>query len=147
MIFPRLILLAAAPLTMLAAAARAADAPAATAAAANTSTAGNLLQVTLGLLVVLGLMAAAAWMLRRFTGAKGSSAANIKIIGGVSVGNRERVVVVEIADQWIVVGVAPGRVNALSTMPRQETPVITDAPPAKNFSSWLAQTIEKRNVQ
>ncbi len=141
MIFPRLIWLAAVPLATLA---NAAGTPA---AAASTSTAGNLLQVTLGLLVVLGLMAAAAWMLRRFTGAKGSSSANIKIISAVSVGNRERVVVVEIADQWIVVGVAPGRVNALSTMARQETPVITDAPPARNFSSWLAQTIEKRNVQ
>ncbi len=117
-----------------------------------TSTAGNLMQVTLGLLVVLALMAAAAWVLRRFNTAKGNNLAQIKIIGGVGVGNRERVVVVEIADQWIVVGVAPGRVNALATMPKQEskqetTLVTADAPPSKNFSSWLTQTIEKRNAQ
>ena len=105
------------------------------------------MQVTLGLLVVLGLMAAAAWVLRRFNTAKGNNAAQIKIIGGVSVGNRERVMVVEIADQWIVVGVAPGRVNALATMAKQETTIVTDAAPSKNFSSWLAQTIEKRNAQ
>ena len=118
-----------------------------TTSAATTSTAGNLMQVTLGLLVVLGLMAAAAWVLRRFNTAKGNNAAQIKIIGGVSVGNRERVMVVEIADQWIVVGVAPGRVNALATMAKQETTIVTDAAPSKNFSSWLAQTIEKRNAQ
>lgn len=120
---------------------------AATASTSTTSTAGNLMQVTLGLLVVLGLMAAAAWVLRRFNTAKGNNAAHIKIIGGVSVGNRERVIVVEIADQWIVVGVAPGRVNALATMAKQETTIVTDAAPSKNFSSWLAQTIEKRNAQ
>lgn len=120
---------------------------AATASTTTTSTAGNLMQVTLGLLVVLGLMAAAAWVLRRFNTAKGNNAAHIKIIGGVSVGNRERVMVVEIADQWIVVGVAPGRVNALATMAKQETTIVTDAAPSKNFSSWLAQTIEKRNAQ
>lgn len=120
---------------------------AATASTSTTSTAGNLMQVTLGLLVVLGLMAAAAWVLRRFNTAKGNNAAQIKIIGGVSVGNRERVMVVEIAEQWIVVGVAPGRVNALATMAKQETTIVTDAAPSKNFSSWLAQTIEKRNAQ
>lgn len=122
-----------------------------TTSATTTSTAGNLMQVTLGLLVVLGLMAAAAWVLRRFNTTKGNNAAQIKIIGGVNVGNRERVMVVEIADQWIVVGVAPGRVNALATMARpevtQETTIVTDAAPSKNFSSWLAQTIEKRNAQ
>lgn len=125
----------------------AAVAHAADSASASSSAAGNLVQVTLGLLVVLGLMAASAWLLRRFNAAKCISAAHVKIIGGVSVGSRERIVVVEIADQWIVVGVAPGRVNALSTMPRQEITAVTDAAPAKNFSTWLAQTIEKRNGQ
>lgn len=120
---------------------------AATASTSSTSTAGNLMQVTLGLLVVLALMAAAAWVLRRFNTAKGQNAAQIKIIGGVSVGNRERVMVVEIADQWIVVGVAPGRVNALATMAKQETTIVTDTAPAKSFSNWLAQTIEKRNAE
>lgn len=134
-------------LTLLSVSAAHAQTAANTASATGTSTAGNLVQVTLGLLVVLALMAAAAWVLRRFNTAQGNNAAHIKIIGGVSVGNRERVMVIEIADQWIVVGVAPGRVNALATMAKQETTIVTDAAPSKNFSSWLAQTIEKRNAQ
>ena len=110
------------------------------------ASAGNLIQVLLGLVVVLALMAGTAWILKRM-GVAGVGANNVaKVIGGVSVGNRERVVVVEVADQWIVVGVAPGRVNALSTMPRQETAAISEETPgAKNFSAWLKQTIEKRN--
>jgi flagellar protein FliO/FliZ len=115
---------------------------------AAPSSAGNLMQVLFGLVVVLALMAGAAWILKRM-GVAGAGANSVaKIVGGVSVGNRERVVVVEVADQWIVVGVAPGSVNALSTMPRQETlpAVITeDIPAAKNFAAWLKQTIEKRN--
>jgi len=113
---------------------------------AAPASAGNLLQVLLGLVVVLALMAGTAWILKRM-GVAGSGANNVaKVIGGVSVGNRERVVVVEVADQWIVVGVASGRVNALSTMPRQETIATTeDTPGAKNFSAWLKQTIDKRN--
>jgi len=110
-----------------------------------TSSAGNLLQVLFGLIVVLGLMALLAWVLRRFNAGKALGNSDIRIVGGVSVGTRERVVVVEIADQWIVVGVAPGRVNALATMSKQETSITPDAAPSKNFSSWLAQTMDKRN--
>lgn len=119
-------------------------------AVASPATGG--LQVLFGLIVVLGLLAGAAWLLKRYGPVRGVGSSNIKIIGGVSVGNRERVIVVEVADQWIVVGVAPGQVSALSTMPRQEdaSPIASTAArganaPASNFSGWLKQTIDKRN--
>jgi flagellar protein FliO/FliZ len=116
--------------------------------AAAPSSTGSLLQVLLGLIAVLGVMAFCAWLLRRLGSAKSAGGATVRIVGGVSVGTRERVMVVEVADQWIVVGVAAGRVTALSTMPKQETVVpATTGTPARNFSNWLAQTLEKRNVQ
>jgi flagellar protein FliO/FliZ len=132
------------------------------AAETHTSTsAGNLFQVLFGLVIVLALMAAAAWTLRRFGIAKSTTGTPVKIVGGISVGSRERILVIEVADQWIVVGVAPGRINTLSSMPRQQ-PATTEAvlsgasvsangaepglpPPAKNFAAWLRQTIERRN--
>ena len=126
-------------------AAQAAPAVQAAAPAAATS-AGSMFQVLFGLLVVLGLLAGAAWLLKRFGAMKPAAGGSVRIVGGVSVGSRERVLVVEVADQWIVVGVAPGRVNGLATMPRQETAAGV-APPSTspNFSTWLKQTIEKRN--
>jgi flagellar protein FliO/FliZ len=128
-----------AALTCFGAAAFAADQPAA-------ASAGGLLQVLLGLVVVLGLMAGAAWLLKRLGVAKSAAGAPVRIVGGVSVSNREKIMVVEVGDQWIVVGVAPGRVSALSTMPRQEIAPAGDAAPiTNNFSAWLKQTIEKRN--
>ncbi|MFC7514200.1 flagellar biosynthetic protein FliO [Herbaspirillum sp. GCM10030257] len=109
---------------------------------------GSLFQVFFGLIVVLALMAGAAWLIRRLGVSKIVSVSAVKIVGGVSVGSRERILVVEVADQWIVVGVAPGRVNALSTMSRQEIATESLAVPgANNFSAWLKQTIEKRNAQ
>jgi flagellar protein FliO/FliZ len=128
-----------AALACIGATAVAADQPAA-------ASAGSLLQVLLGLALVLGLMAAAAWALKRLGVAKSVAGAPVRIIGGVNVSNREKVMVIEVADQWIVVGVAPGRVSALSTMPRQELPSSGEAAPvANNFSAWLQKTIEKRN--
>jgi flagellar protein FliO/FliZ len=115
---------------------------------ASTSSAGSLLQVLMGLVVVLGLLAGTAWIIRRLGLAQPSSVSAVKVIGGTSVGTRERIVLVEVADQWIVVGIAPGCINALSTMPRQEGFSATEATPVtKNFSAWLKQTIEKRNGQ
>lgn len=115
---------------------------------AGPASAGSLFQVLLGLIVVLALMAGAAWLMRRLGLSKIASPTAVKVIGGVSVGSRERILVVEVADQWIVVGVAPGRVNTLSTMDRQEVPAQPETlPVARNFSSWLKQTIEKRNAQ
>lgn len=101
----------------------------------------------LGLIAVLALMAGIAWLFKRFGLAQNLSGnAAAKVIGGVSVGTRERVMVIEVGDQWIVVGVAPGRVNALATMPRQEHAGQQEAKAgAPAFSSWLKQTMDKRN--
>lgn len=111
----------------------------------QVASAGSFFQVLLGLILVLGLMATLAWALKRLGANRPTGNAAIRIVGGVSVGTRERILVVEAADQWIIVGVAPGSVNALSTMPRQETPpVAAGVPAAPNFSSWLKQALGKQ---
>jgi len=115
-------------------------------APALPSTTGSVFTMLLGLVAVLAIMAGIAWLFKR-TGlvqrAQGNAVA--KIIGGVSVGTRERVMVIEVADQWIVVGVAPGRVNTLATMPRQEHVAAPASVASANFASWLKNTIDKRN--
>ena len=121
--------------------------PAAATVTSAPSSAGSLLQVIFGLIVVLGLLAGALWVLKRVGGGRLAAGSVVKIVGGVSVGNRERVMVVEVADQWIVIGVAPGQVSKLADMPRQERQQGAAAlPGAPNFSAWLKQTIEKRNA-
>ncbi len=117
--------------------------PVATTPPSSTS---SVFTMIFGLLLVLGIMASIAWLLKRSGLAHISgNGIPLKVIGGVSVGTRERVIVIEVADQWIVVGVTPGRINTLATLPRQEYVTTTVTPAAKNFSSWLKQTIEKRH--
>ena len=79
---------------------------------------GGMLQVILGLGLVLAVIAGCAWLLRRFGGLQAKAAGAIKVIGGSQVGQRERVVLVEVADTWLVIGVAPGHVTALHSMPK-----------------------------
>ncbi len=77
-----------------------------------------LLEMLGALLLVLAVIGAAAWLLRRFAANPGAGAGAIKVIAGAAVGQRERVVLVEIGGIWLVLGVAPGRVNALHSMPK-----------------------------
>jgi flagellar protein FliO/FliZ len=90
------------------------------AASAAPSGASGLLQAGLGMLLVLGLIFGCAWAARRFGLQRFGGADRVKVVASAMVGQRERVVVVEIAGTWLVLGVAAGRVNALHTMTAQE---------------------------
>ncbi|HEX3639561.1 MAG TPA: flagellar biosynthetic protein FliO [Paraburkholderia sp.] len=78
---------------------------------------GAVLQTIVGLLVVIGLVFACAWLARRFGLQPAGRAGLVKTIGGASLGGKERVAVVEIGDTWLVLGTAPGNVRLLHTMP------------------------------
>jgi flagellar protein FliO/FliZ len=105
---------------------------------------GSLLQVLAGLGIVLALVAGSAWLLRRVGHVPGVSNQTIKTVGATAVGTRERVVVLEIAGTWIVVGVAPGQVRSLATLPKGEVPsaqpAATTVPP---FAHWLKRFTDR----
>jgi flagellar protein FliO/FliZ len=133
-------------------AARANPAPIQVGQAAAAPSAGTLVQTILALMLVLGLLAALAWAMKRYGPRVAGNPANLRMVGALNIGGRERIMVVEVGDQWIVVGASPGRVNALATMPKGEGTAATaalagHAPPAATFSDWLKQTIDKRNAK
>lgn len=121
--------------------AQAADAASPTPA---VSAAGSLLQVFIGLVAVLLLIAATAWVAKRFGVTRGGASNVLQVISSASVGARERVVVVEVGESWLVVGVAPGSVNALMTLPRGEIPSTPVPSLNTSFAAGLQHLIEKR---
>jgi flagellar protein FliO/FliZ len=109
---------------------------------------GSILQMLVGLLLVLAAIAAVAWLLKRFALNPGTTTGTIKVIAGTAVGQRERVVLVEISGTWLVLGVAPGQVRTLHTMPKAhaEQTVNELSTPRKGFQEWLKQMMEKRDA-
>jgi flagellar protein FliO/FliZ len=90
----------------------------------------TLLQVLLGLGVVMAAIAAAAWLARRYVPGV-ASGGPVRVVGGAMVGPKERVVVLEIEDDWIVVGVTATQVNALHALPRpRELAAVSGVSPA-----------------
>ncbi|WP_036303462.1 flagellar biosynthetic protein FliO [Methylotenera sp. L2L1] len=85
-------------------------------AAVQTSPTSGLLKMMLGLVLVLGVMAGVAWLAKRMLPGVGYKQSTIKVVGSANVGTRERVVVLEVAGRWLVVGVAPGQVSAIANL-------------------------------
>lgn len=114
----------------------------------NSATTG-LIQIVAALGVVIALMLAMAWFMKRFGNLSPLQRVPMKVISAISVGHRERVVVVEIADQWLVLGVTPQQITSLSTLPKQDISTSNannGASPTTNskFTDWLKASIEKR---
>jgi flagellar protein FliO/FliZ len=115
-------------------------------AAAPPELGGSLLQLLLGLGVVLLLLFASLYLLKRLAAPRGAAAGLLRVVAGTAVGARERVVVVEVGETWLVLGVAPGRVTPLTQLPRQEMPA-APPPPGKDFAGWLTQMMDRRNAR
>jgi flagellar protein FliO/FliZ len=110
-----------------------------TGATADVLSPGTMLQFALGLGTVLALIVAAGWVMKKSAFGK-SAPGMIKVVAGAAVGQRERVVVVEVADVRMVLGVAPGRVTALHTMPLVPPPRVEEndtAGAAAELKAWL----------
>ncbi|MGA7180229.1 MAG: flagellar biosynthetic protein FliO [Thiobacillaceae bacterium] len=115
-----------------------AGAPAATMA----SSTGSVFQVVLGLLVVVMLILGLSWLSKRMGITQNLGSSPVKVVGSVSLGGRERAVLIEVNDTWIVAGVATGQVNALATLPRGEMPSAGQLPSA-GFAARFKSMVEK----
>lgn len=112
----------------------------------NPSVLHGALSQALALLAALALVFGLGWLARRFQARVPGARGPLRIVGGTAVGTRERVVVLEVGSTWLVVGVAPGRVNPIATLPKIEQDALLppSAQNAKGFSAWLSRSIERR---
>ena len=120
--------------------------PAAAQDPASPMSAGSLLQVFGGLLLVLALVVGAAWALRRMGHVPGLSNQAIRTIAAASVGTRERVVLLEVSGTWILVGVAPGQVRSLATLPKGDLPLAPPTAASPPFAQWLQRFTDRTHV-
>jgi len=102
-----------APLLLASAAAKAAPGDAASRLVESPLSTSNLVDTAVGLLLVLGLMLALAWLVKRYVQVPGIGKGQVQILGGVSLGAREKAVLLSVEGRRLLVGVAPGRVQTL----------------------------------
>ncbi len=107
---------------------------------------GTMVQSALALILIVALLAGTAWLARKFSGGKGFGQGGMKVVGGVALGPRERIVLLEIGDEWLVVGIVPGQIRTLHRMEKKALPEDTAAGATdKPFAQWLQGMTERRN--
>jgi flagellar protein FliO/FliZ len=106
----------------------------------------SVMQMVFGLVLVIGLLVGSLWLLKRLSAGNAAASGLMRVVSGVAVGPRERVVVVEVGETWLVLGVAPGRVNTLHQLPRAASPAAAPgSAPAGSFRGWLDNALERKH--
>jgi len=80
----------------------------------------NLAQWSMGLLFVLLLILMGAWLLKRFVVSGSGANRPLNVLSGISLGGREKVVLIQAGEQRLLLGVSPGRVVKLHTFDKGE---------------------------
>lgn len=91
-------------------------------------------QAFLSMIFILALLIVAAWLMRRLSGGKSFGNKSLKILGGVALGPRERIVLIEVGEECLVVGIVPGQIRTLHRLPKNQIPLDAEQ---KNFADWL----------
>ncbi|UAK19590.1 flagellar biosynthetic protein FliO [Kluyvera sp. CRP] len=116
-----------------------------TVAHANEPTTSPLIQVSGALLGIIVLILAAAWVIKRVLPGtvQGRSSSGLKVSASASLGARERVVIVNVEDARLVLGVTAQQVTLLHTLP----PAPPENPPpqanAPEFASLMKNMLKR----
>ena len=102
----------------------------------------SLLQVLLALVLVLLLIVGMAWLMRRIGGLTQVGGGVVRVLGGVPVGQRERVVLIQVGSRQLLLGVAPGRVQTLHVLD-EPISVSTSTSDNESFAERLSTALKR----
>ncbi len=90
-----------------------ADAPKQT---VRTVSSGDMLHWGVGLLIVLAVFFFCVWAMRKLSGITVNGAEKMRVVGGLSLGMRERIILLQVGKKQLILGVTPGRIDALHVL-------------------------------
>lgn len=108
----------------------------------------NITPIIVGLLVCIGLIILTAFILKRMMGFKVGIRGEINIVSGVSLGTREKLVLIAVGDTYILVGMTPNSINKIHKFdekPFQETNEVETKQPS--FASMIQESLRKGRLQ
>ncbi|SEQ62715.1 flagellar protein FliO/FliZ [Solimonas aquatica] len=115
--------------------------------AVGGSGAASIAGMFFSLLLVIALIFALAWLIRRVQNLRGLRRGSLQLVGGLSVGPKERVVLVQLGEQQYLLGVAAGSVNLLQRLDAPLAPVETETqvPGTGAFAERLREMLGQKS--
>ncbi|HCT6272400.1 TPA: flagellar biosynthetic protein FliO [Pseudomonas aeruginosa] len=112
------------------------------AAEGTTGAAAQLAQLVLGLGLVIGLIFLLAWLVRRVQQAGPRGNRLIRTLASQPLGPRDRLVLVQVGEEQILLGLTPGRITPLHVL--KEPVHLPDGEPATpEFAQRLLELLNK----
>lgn len=104
---------------------------------------GSYVQMVLGLLFIIALIFGMGWFIRRLGTFNSVASGSLKLLGGLSLGQREKIVLVQVGETQLLVGVAPGQVRTLHVL---DKPVSDESaqPMSSGFAEKLNQLLKQQ---
>jgi len=106
-------------------------------------------QVLIGLVFVLVLILGLAWFLKRFGTFQTALGGQMKILGGLSLGARDRVVLMQVGETQLLLGISPGRIQRLHVFAEGESLSVPteSAATTSPFATRLHDLLDKKGDQ
>jgi len=105
-------------------------------------------QWLVSLLLVLVMFAGFVWLLRRSGNLARSEKGQLSVIAGLSIGMRERLVLVRVGDKQLLLGVTPGRIDKLLELDGDARLFVSDpivGSDGETFADKLQRLIQAKN--
>ncbi len=77
------------------------------------SASASLIQVTLALMLMVGLILGLAWLARRFGQPLFQQNKHLRLVASLSLGVKEKIILVEVEGKQLVLGVTPQQITSL----------------------------------
>jgi len=103
---------------------------------------GNIGQLAIGLLAVVAVVFILGWFLKNVMRGGAVASGALKIIAGVSMGARERVVLMQVGETQILIGVTPGRIEKIHVLDKP-IDVENTSNPTASFAARLSEVLMK----
>lgn len=104
---------------------------------------GYLLKLTAGLVITVLFIFGLAWLMKKLQLTQHSQNGLIKIVSAISVGHRDRIALVQVGDEQILVGLTPGNMQKLHTLKNKVVPQTPEHTETQNFTEKFNQFVKK----
>ncbi|MEN9595657.1 MAG: hypothetical protein RL236_91 [Pseudomonadota bacterium] len=100
----------------------------------------------IGLLVVLAIFAICVWAIKQLQSATQIGTNRLQIVGGLSLGMREKLVLVQVGGKQLILGVTPNRIEMLHVLEGEDCLNKVVFEPTENSFAYKLKQVMKGKV-
>ncbi len=103
-----------------------------------------LLKLILGLVFILILIFGLAWFMKKMQLTQHSQNGVIKIVSAISVGQRDRIALIQVGEEQLLLGITPGRIEKLHSL-QKPVQIVESNQSVESFKDKFNQIMNRSN--